>query len=230
MRAIVLNSGGIDSTTCMGLARQLGYEIHSLTFDYGQKHRAELRAAEFNADRLHACSHYVADLSLLSRFAHSSLIDQAIEVPDYNGMVGIPSTYVPARNIVFLSIALSYAESRGAQTIFIGCSDVDYSGYPDCRPEFIAAFQQVANIGIKCAVEGEPIQIEAPLVKLNKSQVITKGLSLGVDYSGSVSCYRADDDGRACGTCDACTYRREGFRKAGVTDPTRYFSEEGTHA
>lgn len=227
-KAIVLNSGGLDSATCIAVAKSKGFELYSLSFDYGQKNRVELRAAEALADANNAVSHHVVDLSSLGRFTHSALTDSAIAIKDYDGAVEIPSTYVAARNIIFLSVALSYAETREIDSLFIGCDKADYLGYPDCRPDFISAFQQMANLGLKRAVEGNPVSIETPLIELSKAEVIALGMQLGVDYSLSISCYRPDEHGAACGSCDACTYRKQGFEKAGVRDITRY--KEKIHA
>lgn len=219
-RAIVLLSGGLDSATTLALAIDAGYESHALSVRYGQKHAAELAAASRVAGVLGAASHAIVDLPE-ALFAGSALTDTAIEVPE-DGGEGIPVTYVPARNTVFLAIALGRAELLDAQAIFIGVNAVDYSGYPDCRPEFIAAFQQVADCATKQAVEGRPVHIEAPLVQLSKAEIIRTGLGLGVDYSLTVSCYKADAAGRACGRCDSCRLRAEGFAAAGIPDPTAY--------
>jgi 7-cyano-7-deazaguanine synthase len=219
-RAVVLLSGGLDSATVLALAREAGYVCHALSIRYGQKHVAELAAASRVAAALGAASHAIVDLPE-TLFAGSALTDQAIEVPEDGGQ-GIPVTYVPARNTVFLSLALGRAELLEAEAIFVGVNAVDYSGYPDCRPEFIAAFQQVANCATKQAVEGQAVKIEAPLIEMRKSEIIATGMRLGVDYALTVSCYRADDDGRACGRCDSCRLRAEGFAAAGVADPTVY--------
>ncbi len=219
--AIVLLSGGLDSATTLALANDAGYACHALSVRYGQKHAAELTAAGRVARALGAASHAIVDLPE-ALFAGSALTDAAIEVPE-DGGEGIPVTYVPARNTVFLAIALGRAELLEAAAIFIGVNAVDYSGYPDCRPEFIAAFQQVANCATKQAVEGRAVRIEAPLVHMSKSEIIATGRRLGVDYSLTVSCYNADEAGRACGRCDSCRLRAEGFAAAGVADPTRYF-------
>ncbi len=220
-KAVVLLSGGLDSLTCMALAQSEGYAPYPISFDYQQRHVAELAAALRVAETF-AVPHRVIDLKSLGALGGSTLTDTTIDVPDYAGDGEIPATYVPARNIVFLSIALGYAEVVGAERIFIGVSSVDYSGYPDCRPEFIAAFQQVADVGTKQGVSGQAIQISAPLVQLSKAETIQAGVALGVDYSLSVSCYQANAVGEACGRCDSCVLRREGFAAAGVADPTRY--------
>jgi len=219
-RAVVLLSGGLDSATTLAIARAEGFEAHALSFRYGQRHSAELRAADEVAAQLGAVEHRVVDLDLAA-FGGSALTDEAIPVPD-QASDGIPVTYVPARNTVFLSIALAWAEALGARDLFIGVNAIDYSGYPDCRPEFIRAFQQVANLGTRAGVEGEHFEVHAPLIELTKAQIIRRGSELGVDYGLTVSCYAADEAGRACGACDACRLRTRGFREAGLADPTRY--------
>lgn len=219
-RAVILVSGGLDSATLLAMAKAEGYVCHTLAFDYGQRHRAELTAAEKVSKTFGATEHKVVTLDLRS-IGGSALTDQNIEVP-IERSEGIPVTYVPARNTVFLSIALGWAEVLGARDIFIGVNAVDYSGYPDCRPEFIAAFQHLANVATKAGVEGQPLRIRTPLITLSKADIIRQGVQLGVDYSLTVSCYQADDQGRACGQCDSCYLRREGFKTAGVVDPTRY--------
>ena len=219
-RAVVLVSGGLDSATCLALARAQGYICHALSFDYGQRHSAELAAGQRVAQALGAVEHKVIRLDL-GDIGGSALTDQSIAVPT-TPSEGIPVTYVPARNTVFLSLALGWAEVIGAQDIFIGVNAVDYSGYPDCRPEFIAAFETMANLATKVAVEGRPFHIRTPLIDLTKAQIIQEGVRLGVDYGLTVSCYAADAQGRACGECDSCRLRAEGFRAAGVDDPTRY--------
>jgi len=222
-RAVVLLSGGLDSATTFAIARSEGYECHALSIDYGQRHRAELRAAARVAALLGAASH--RELALpIGAFGGSALTDETMDVPDAGGE-GIPITYVPARNTILLSFALGLAEVLDAAAIFIGVNAVDYSGYPDCRPEFIEAFQALARVATKQGVEGRPVRIEAPLLRMTKAEIIRRGVELGVDYAATVSCYRADEDGRACGRCDACRLRRDGFRAAGVDDPTRYFGE-----
>lgn len=219
-RAVVLVSGGLDSATVLAMARAEGRECHALGFDYGQRHRAELHAAESVARALGAQDYRVVKLDLRA-IGGSALTDDAIPVPDAP-TEGIPSTYVPARNTVFLSIALGWAEVLEAEEIFIGVNAVDYSGYPDCRPVFIEAFQQLADVATRQAIEGRPVKIRAPLMSLSKAEIIRRGVQAGVDYSLTVSCYDADEHGRACGTCDSCRLRRAGFEAAGVTDPTRY--------
>lgn len=221
-RAVILVSGGLDSATLLAMAKAEGYACHTLAFDYGQRHRAELVAAEKVSRAFNAVEHKVVTLDLRS-IGGSALTDQNIAVP-IERSEGIPVTYVPARNTVFLSIALGWAEVLGARDIFIGVNAVDYSGYPDCRPEFIAAFQQLANVATKAGVEGQPLRIRTPLITLSKADIIREGVRLGVDYSLTVSCYQADAEGRACGQCDSCYLRREGFSALGVADPTRYSS------
>jgi len=216
----VLVSGGLDSTTVLALARRDGYACHSLSFDYGQRHRAELLAAERISAACGDVEHKVVHLNL-DAIGGSALTDESIAVPEV-ASEGIPVTYVPARNTVFLSIALGWAEVLGARDIFIGVNAVDYSGYPDCRPAFIEAFTQLANVATRQSVEGEPFQIHTPLMQMGKDDIVRLGAELGVDYSRTVSCYQASDEGLACGRCDACRLRREGFERAGLADPTRY--------
>jgi len=220
-RAVVLLSGGLDSATCLAIARHAGYDCYALSFGYGQRHGAELAAAARVAKALGAIEHRVMTIDLAA-FGGSALTDPGIAVPEAP-TEGIPVTYVPARNTVFLSLALAWSEVLGAHDIFIGVNAVDYSGYPDCRPEFVAAFEHVANLATRAAVEGHrPLRIRAPLMSLSKAAIVHRGQSLGVDYALTVSCYQADADGRACGGCDSCRLRREGFASAGVPDPTRY--------
>ena len=219
-KAIVLVSGGLDSATVLAQARADGYECYALAFDYGQRHRAELIAARRVADAHGANEFKIIKLDL-SSIGGSALTDASIDVPDAGGE-GIPITYVPARNTVFLSIALGWAEVIGANSIHIGVNAVDYSGYPDCRPAFIDAFEHSANVATKVGVEGQAMHIATLLIDLSKAQIIGLGTDLGVDYSLTVSCYQADDEGYACGRCDSCHLRRQGFIEAGVSDPTRY--------
>ena len=219
-RAVVLLSGGLDSATALAIARERGDECHTLALDYGQRHRAELAAARRVSAELGAVEHRELKVDI-GALGGSALTDTRIAVPERGGD-GIPVTYVPARNTVFLSLALAWAEVLGAEKIVIGVNAIDYSGYPDCRPEFIAAFERVARLATKRGVEGQALAIDAPLVALTKAAIIRRGLELGVDYSLTVSCYKADDAGRACGRCDACRLRREGFAAADVADPTRY--------
>ncbi|MEY3006391.1 MAG: 7-cyano-7-deazaguanine synthase QueC [Pseudomonadota bacterium] len=221
-KAVVLVSGGLDSTTVLAMAQAEGFECYTLSFDYGQRHRAELVAAERVSSGYPGVVHKVVNLNLNS-IGGSALTDENIAVPE-SPTEGIPITYVPARNTVFLSIALGWAEVLGANDIFIGVNAVDYSGYPDCRPEFIEAFEALANVATKVGVEGGRVRIRAPLSDLSKADIIARGVALGVDYSATISCYQADSDGRACGLCDSCRLRKEGFEAAGVSDPTRYKS------
>jgi 7-cyano-7-deazaguanine synthase len=222
-RAVVLLSGGLDSATVLAIARSEGYRCYTISFDYGQRHHAEIAAASRVSASLGAAVHRDFDIPI-GQFGGSALTDAAMEVPD-DGGEGIPVTYVPARNTVFLSLALAWAEVLDAAAIFIGVNAIDYSGYPDCRPEFIAAFQALARVATKQGVEGRPVRIETPLIDLTKAQIIRRGTTLGVDYALTVSCYRADDEGRACGHCDACRFRRDGFAAAGIDDPTRYYRQ-----
>ena len=218
--AVILLSGGLDSATVLAIAKACGYNCYTMSFDYGQRHRAELEAAQRVATQLGAQQHKVIGLNL-DGIGGSALTDTSIDVPEQEGQ-GIPVTYVPARNTVFLSLALGWAEVLEARDIFIGVNAVDYSGYPDCRPEFIEAFQSLANLATKAGVEGQGFTIQAPLQNLSKAQIIRQGLELGVDFSLTVSCYQADGDGRACGRCDSCRLRAAGFEAAGVMDVTRY--------
>lgn len=218
-KAVVLLSGGLDSATVLAVARSQGYDCYCLSFDYHQRHVAELNAARRVAAAFGASEHRVFQIDL-STFGGSALTDDAIAVPQ-SPTTGIPVTYVPARNTIMLSLALAWAEVLGARDIFIGVNALDYSGYPDCRSEYIAAFERMANLATKAAVEGEPVQIHAPLIDLTKAQIIQRGTALGVDYELTVSCYQADADGRACGLCDSCRIRSEGFAAAGLPDPTR---------
>ncbi len=218
--AVVLLSGGIDSTTTLAMARNAGYACHALSFDYGQRHIAELDAAERIAEALGAASHRTIRLDL-NTIGGSALTEACIPVPEEPGE-GIPLTYVPARNSVFLSLALGLAEVIDARDLFIGVTAVDYSGYPDCRPAFIEAFERLAKVATKAGVEGAEFKVHAPLIEMGKAEIIRAGIALGVDYGLTVSCYQADIEGRACGVCDSCRFRREGFARAGVPDPTRY--------
>ena len=218
--AVILLSGGLDSATVLAIAREAGYACHTLSLDYGQRHTAELAAAARVAKSLGAVEHRVIRLGL-GDIGGSALTDDSIAVPE-SPTEGIPVTYVPARNTVMLALALAWAEVLGARDIFIGVNAVDYSGYPDCRPEFIAAFEQMANLATRAGVEGARLRIHAPLQHLSKAEIIRRGLELGVDYAQTVSCYQATAEGWACGRCDSCRLRREGFIAAGVSDPTRY--------
>ena len=220
-RAVVLLSGGLDSATSLAIARDAGFDCYCLSVDYGQRHRTELEAARRVAETLGAKEHRTLRLDLAA-FGGSALTDNDIAVPTEGVGPGIPVTYVPARNTIMLSLALAWAEVLQSTDIFVGVNAVDYSGYPDCRPEFVAAFENLANLATKAGVEGHRMTIHAPLINLTKAEIIRQGDTLGVDYGITVSCYQADDHGRACGICDSCRLRREGFTAAGVTDPTRY--------
>lgn len=219
-KAVVLLSGGLDSATCLAIAKSQGYDGYCLSLDYHQRHIAELQAARDIARSLDAAEHKTAQLDL-SLFGGSALTDDKIAVPQ-SPTEGIPVTYVPARNTIMLSLALAWAEVLGAQDIFIGVNALDYSGYPDCRGEYVKAFQEMANLATKSAVEGQKITIHAPLIDMTKAEIIALGTRLGVDYSQTVSCYQADTQGRACGKCDSCRLRREGFASAQLLDVTRY--------
>ena len=219
--AVVLLSGGLDSATTLAIARAEGFICHAVSFDYGQRHRAELIGADRVARTLGAAEHRTMRIDFAG-IGGSALTDNSIAVPENTPSNGIPVTYVPARNTVFLSLALGWTEVLNAADIFIGVNAVDYSGYPDCRPEFIKGFENLATLATKAGVEGHPFKIHAPLISLTKAQIIQRGISLGVDYSLTVSCYQADSEGRACGKCESCRLRREGFTAAGVADSTRY--------
>jgi 7-cyano-7-deazaguanine synthase len=219
--AIVLLSGGLDSATTLAIARSEGYACHCLSIDYGQRHRAELDAAKCVAHALGAVEHRILALDLAG-FGGSALTDMGIDVPVEGVQPGIPVTYVPARNTIFLSLALAYAEVRGARDIWFGANAVDYSGYPDCRPSFMRAFEAMANLATKAAVEGQRTTLHTPIIELSKADIIRRGTALGVDYALTVSCYQASDAGHACGRCDSCRLRRAGFEGAGLEDPTRY--------
>jgi 7-cyano-7-deazaguanine synthase len=219
-RAVVLLSGGLDSATALAIARSQNFECYALSVEYGQRHSAELDAARRVAAAAGVSDHRVMRVDLAG-IGGSALTDTTIAVPE-SPTTGIPVTYVPARNTIMLSLALGWAEVLGAGDIFIGVNVLDYSGYPDCRPEFIAAFAHLAALGTKAGVEGQPYQIQTPLIRLSKAEIIREGVRLGVDYALTVSCYQADGDGRACGKCDSCRLRRAGFTAAGVSDPTRY--------
>ncbi|WP_293645742.1 7-cyano-7-deazaguanine synthase QueC [Thiolapillus sp.] len=219
-KVVVLLSGGLDSATVLAIAKDSGYDCHALSFDYGQRHSAELAASRRIAEAMGVAEHKVLRLDLGS-IGGSALTDMDIAVPEEEAE-GIPVTYVPARNTVFLSLALGWAEVLGAMDIFIGVNAVDYSGYPDCRPEFIQAFENMANLATKAGVEGEGFRIQAPLIAMTKAEIIRTGMARGVDYALTVSCYQADEHGCACGICDSCRLRAQGFREAGVDDPTCY--------
>ena len=219
--AVILLSGGLDAATVIAMAKAEGYACYSMSFDYGQRHRAELQAAERVARQLDVVEHKVIGLNL-NGIGGSALTDSSIAVPE-SPTEGIPATYVPARNTVFLALALGWAEVLEARDIFIGVNAVDYSGYPDCRPEFVEAFERMANLATRAGVEGQGFSIRAPLQQMSKGEIIQAGMRLGVDYALTVSCYQADDEGRACGKCDSCRLRAAGFAAAGVPDVTRYY-------
>lgn len=219
--SVVLLSGGLDSTTTLAIARSEGRPCYCLSIDYGQRHRAELDAAQLIAFSLGAVAHRVIKLDLAA-FGGSALTDTSIAVPVSGVSPGIPVTYVPARNTIFLSLALAYAELNDASDIWFGANAVDYSGYPDCRPEYMCAFEALANLATRAAVEGRATTLHTPIIDLSKADIIRRGRALGVDYALTVSCYLATDDGKACGRCDACRLRRDGFAAAGLADPTRY--------
>lgn len=219
-KAVILVSGGLDSTTVLAMALSQGFECYTLSFDYGQRHRIELEAAKRISEEMSATEHKTVNLDLRT-IGGSALTDDDIAVPEYGGE-GIPVTYVPARNTVFLSIALGWAEVLDARDIFIGVNAVDYSGYPDCRPDYIKAYETMANLATRSGIEGKNLRIRTPLINLTKAEIIQQGHSLGVDYALTVSCYQADNQGKACGHCDSCHLRRQGFAEAGVNDPTPY--------
>jgi 7-cyano-7-deazaguanine synthase len=220
-KAVVLLSGGLDSTTVLAIAKSQGYECFALSFDYGQKQKSELISAVNSAEQFNAIEHRIMKISL-SDIGGSALTDKNIAVPNFVKSDEIPITYVPARNTIFLSYALAWGEVLNCQNIFIGVNALDYSGYPDCRQEYINAFEIMANLATKQSVEGNKISIRTPLINLNKASIIKQGLALGVDYSKTISCYQANSKGEACGVCDACEYRKLGFKKAGISDPTHY--------
>ena len=220
-RAVVLLSGGLDSATSLAIARDAGFDCYCLSLDYGQRHRTELEAAQRVASALGARQHRTLHLDLAA-FGGSALTDQSIAVPTSGVEAGIPVTYVPARNTIMLSLALAWAEVLESRDILVGVNAVDYSGYPDCRPEFVTAFENLANLATKAGVEGNRMTIHAPLIHLTKAEIIRAGAALGVDYGLTISCYQADEQGRACGLCDSCRLRHEGFTAAGLPDPTRY--------
>ncbi len=220
-KAVVLLSGGLDSATILAMAQAAGFDCYYLSLDYGQRHHSELDASKRVAKALGAIEHRIVKLAL-SDFGGSALTDSKIDVPAAGEASGIPITYVPARNTIMLSLALGWAEILKSSDIYIGVNAVDYSGYPDCRPEFVAAFEKLANLATKTGIEGAALKIHAPLMKLSKGEIIEQGVALGVDYGLTISCYQADEEGRACGGCDSCSLRRDGFLAAGVSDPTRY--------
>jgi 7-cyano-7-deazaguanine synthase len=222
-RAIVLLSGGLDSATVLAMANAQGFETYALSMRYGQRHSSELDAARRVAAALGAKRHEVVDIDL-RKFGGSALTDDTLDVPTDGDTAGIPITYVPARNTIMLSLALGWAEAVGGRDLFFGANALDYSGYPDCRPEYVEAYEALANLATKAGVEGARIRVHAPIIDMTKGEIIQAGMKLGVDYGMTVSCYQADDDGRACGVCDSCRIRRAGFEAAGVADPTRYQS------
>jgi len=222
-KAVVLLSGGLDSATALAIARNRQFECYTLSVDYGQRHRSELEAAKKVAQSLGSQTHQIIKLDLTT-FGGSALTDRSIEIPTSGENTNIPVTYVPARNTIMLSLALAWAETLDSQDIFVGVNAVDYSGYPDCRPEYIQAFEQMANLATKAGIEGRKLTIRAPLMHLSKKEIIQTGLSLGVDFSLTVSCYQADEAGRACGVCDSCRIRKAGFAAAGEMDPVSYFA------
>ena len=226
MKAIVLVSGGLDSTTCLAMAREKGFDLYALTFNYGQRHDHELNSAKMVVDFFNIQNHSIIDIDL-AQFGGSALTDQ-IDVPkkrDLSDMAEIPVTYVPARNTVFLSLALAWAEVLGSFDIFIGVNALDYSGYPDCRPEYISSFEKTANLATKAGVSGSSFRIHTPLIDLTKSEIVKVGMDLGVDYSLTSSCYDPDQEGNPCGLCDACYLRLKGFKEAGITDPLNYSNQ-----
>ncbi len=220
-KAVILLSGGLDSATTLAIAVDQGFDCYALSFNYGQRSQSELISAKKVAELFHVVEHKILDFDL-GMFGGSALTDTAIDVPE-NPTSGIPLTYVPARNTIFLSLALGWAEVLGSRHIFVGVNAVDYSGYPDCRPEYIRAFERMANLATRSAVEGLSLHIDAPLIKMSKAEIILKGTELGVDYAMTLSCYQANDEGEACGRCDSCRLRKKGFEDAGIADPTRYF-------
>jgi 7-cyano-7-deazaguanine synthase len=220
-KAVVLLSGGLDSATCLAIARSQGFDCYCLSFNYGQRHTAELQAADRVVKALGASEHRVLNLAL-AQFGGSALTDINIAMPVDGVQPGIPVTYVPARNTIMLSLALAWAEVLGSRDIFVGINAVDYSGYPDCRPDYLAAFESMANLATRAGVEGQKLSIHAPLIHLTKAEIIRTGAALGVDYGLTVSCYQADELGRACAVCDSCRLRAEGFAAAGIPDPTPY--------
>ncbi len=219
-KAVILVSGGLDSATTLAVAKEQGFDCHALSFDYGQRHTSELTAAKRVATAFNVKAHRIITIDL-AQIGGSALTDRSIAVPESH-TEGIPITYVPARNTIFLSYALAWAEVIQANDIFIGVNAVDYSGYPDCRPEYIRSFENMARLATKASVEGQAIRIHAPLINLGKAEIIKKGIELDVDYSLTISCYQADSEGRACGRCESCLFRKEGFAAAGIDDPARY--------
>ena len=220
-KAIVLFSGGLDSTTCLAIAKSEKFDCYALSFSYGQRHAIELEAAKQIAHQFNVTEHKILSLPL-NEIKGSSLTDTSMEIPDHQENSSMPNTYVPARNTIFLSFALAWGEVMGANDIFIGANNVDYSGYPDCRPEYLHSFEKMANLATNKGNNGQCYTIHAPLLHLDKAGIIRKGINLGIDYSQTISCYRADASGRGCGNCDSCAYRKKGFQEAAIADPTRY--------
>lgn len=220
-KAVILLSGGMDSATCLAIAKSAGYQCYAISFNYGQKQKAELEAAKSIAKSFEA-EHVIMDITGLGKIAQSALTQSSLDIPDYQGTGEIPITYVPARNTIFISFAISYAESIGADCIYIGASHVDYSGYPDCRPEYFEKFQELINLATKVGVDGNTIQIQTPLINLSKAETIKLGVDLGIDYTNTITCYRANAQGEACGTCDSCHLRKKGFSDLGIADQTVY--------
>ena len=226
MKAVVLVSGGLDSTTCLGIAREKGFELYALTFNYGQRHNHELNSSKMIVDFFNIHDHSIIDIDL-AKFGGSALTDQ-IDIPkkrDLSDMAEIPVTYVPARNTVFLSLALAWAEVLGSFDIFIGVNALDYSGYPDCRPEYISSFEKTANLATKAGVSGSSFRIHTPLIDMTKSEIIKVGIGLGIDYGLTSSCYDPNQGGNPCGLCDACYLRLKGFKEAGIIDPLNYSNQ-----
>ena len=221
-KAIILFSGGLDSTTCLAIAKSQGFACYALSFAYGQRHQIEIEHARRVAAKSGVMDHKILSLPL-DQIRGSSLTDDTLSVPDFQVGNAIPSTYVPARNTIFLSFALAYGEVVGAHDIFIGANHLDYSGYPDCRPDYLLAFENMANLATKAGIEGQRFHIHAPLLQMHKADIIREGTRLGVNYADTVSCYRADERGYACGSCDSCVYRKKGFAESGVVDPTPYY-------
>lgn len=220
-KAIILFSGGLDSTTCLAIAKSQGYDCYALSIQYGQKHDVEVECAKAIAKKFSVKAHKILSIPI-DQFKGSSLTDSEVAVPDFQESSEVPSTYVPARNTIFLSLALAWAEVVCADDIFIGANEMDYSGYPDCRPKFLHSFEEMAMLGTKRGVEGHRLTIHSPLLRLSKAEIIKLGVGLGVDYGMTISCYRASSDGKSCGKCDSCTYRKKGFLEAEIEDPTDY--------
>ncbi len=221
-KAVVLVSGGLDSATVLAIAKSSNFECYALSFYYGQKNSAEINSSKKLAEKFGVTQHKIINLDFLNEIKGSALTDKNVTIPDHNGDGKVPATYVPARNTIFLTMALAWAEVIGAEEIYTGATSADYSGYCDCRPEYFEALQNLFNLATETTVSGKKIEVKTPLLYFSKAQTIEKGLELGVDYSETVTCYQADQDGKACGRCDSCHYRKQGFKDLGVTDPTRY--------